>query len=52
VTKETKQAKKLSPPLRTCEGTWERSNIEKARAFAEHLADVLQPNPSENQPEK
>jgi hypothetical protein len=27
------------------------SNVEKAQAFAEHLANVLQPHPSENEPE-
>jgi hypothetical protein len=49
--KKIKQAKKPSPPLRTSEGTWAKSNGEKAHAFAEHLAKVFQPYPSENQPE-
>jgi hypothetical protein len=30
------------------EGTWARSNIEKANTFAEHLANVFQPHRSEN----
>jgi hypothetical protein len=34
------------------QGTWTRSNVEKAHAFAEHLAKVFQPHPSENEPEE
>jgi hypothetical protein len=41
--------KKSSPPLETSQGTWARSNVEKAHAFAKHLADVFQPHPSENE---
>jgi hypothetical protein len=40
-TKKIKQVKKSSPPLRTSQGTWARSNVEKAHAFAEHLAKVF-----------
>jgi hypothetical protein len=47
-----KLAKKPSPPLRTSQGIWARSNIEKAHAFAEHLAGVFQPRSSENDPEE
>jgi hypothetical protein len=50
-TKKLKQVKKPSPPLRTSQGTWARSNVEKAHSFAEHLANVFQPHPSENQPQ-
>jgi hypothetical protein len=50
-TKKIKQVKKPSPPL-TSQGTWARSNVEKAHAFAEHLANVFQPHPSENEPEE
>jgi hypothetical protein len=39
VIKKIKQVKKPSPPLRTSQGTWARSNTEKAHAFAEHLAN-------------
>jgi hypothetical protein len=46
-----KQVKKSSP-LRTTKGTWARSNVEKAHAFAEHLAKVFQPHPSGNEPEE
>jgi hypothetical protein len=45
---ENKQVKKPSPPLRTSQGTWARSIVEKAHAFAEHLAKVFKPHPSEN----
>jgi hypothetical protein len=51
VTKIIKQVRKPSPP-RTSQGTWARSNIEKAHAFAEHLAMVFQSHPSENEPEE
>jgi hypothetical protein len=36
-TKKIKQVKKPSPPLRTSQGTWTSSNVEKAHAFIEHL---------------
>jgi hypothetical protein len=50
-TKKMKQVKKASPPLRTLQGTWARSNVEKAaHAFAEHLTKVFQMYPSENEP--
>jgi hypothetical protein len=51
-TTKIKQVKKPSPPLRTSQGTWARSNVQKAHAFAEHLADVFQPHPSENEAEE
>jgi hypothetical protein len=41
-----------SLPLRTSLGTWANSNIDKAHAFANHLANVFQPHPSENSPEE
>jgi hypothetical protein len=50
--KKIKQVKKPSPPLRTSQGTWARSNVEKAHAFAEHLANTFQPHPSEIQHEE
>jgi hypothetical protein len=52
VTKKIKQVKKLSPPIRTLQGTWERNNVEKAHALAEHLAKVFQLHPSENELEE
>jgi hypothetical protein len=52
VTKKIKQIKKPSPPLTTSQGTWARRNVEKAHAFAEHLANVFQLHPSENKPIK
>jgi hypothetical protein len=51
-TKKLKHVKRPSPPLRASQGTWVRSNIEKAHAFAKNLADVFQPHPSENEPEE
>jgi uncharacterized protein YktA (UPF0223 family) len=51
-TKKIKEVKKPSPPPRTSQGTWARSNVEKAHAFAKHLANVFQPHPSENEPEE
>jgi hypothetical protein len=51
-TKKMKQVKKPSTPLRTSQGTWSRSNVEKAHAFAEHLAKVFQPHPLENETEE
>jgi hypothetical protein len=47
-TKNLKQVKKPSLPLRASQGTWTRSNVEKAHAFVEHFANVFQPHPSEN----
>jgi hypothetical protein len=52
VTKKIKQVKKPSPPFRTSQGTWARSNVEKVHAFGEHLANVFQTHPSYNEPEE
>jgi hypothetical protein len=51
-TKKIKHIRKPSPPLRASQGTWARSNVEKAHAFAEHLAKAFQSHPSENEPEE
>jgi hypothetical protein len=40
-TKRIKQVKKPSPPLRRSQGTWARSNVDKAHASSEHLANVF-----------
>jgi hypothetical protein len=50
--KKIRQVKKSSPSLSTSQGTWARSNVEKAHALAQHLANVFRPNPSENKPEE
>jgi hypothetical protein len=42
---------KKPPLLTTSQGTWARSNAKKACAFAEPLANVFQPHPTENEPE-
>jgi hypothetical protein len=51
VTQKLKHVKK-PPLLRTSQGTWVRSNVEKADVFAKHLADVLQPHLSEDEPKE
>jgi hypothetical protein len=51
-TKKMKEAKKPFAPLRTSQGTWARSKVEKAHASAEHLAGVSQPQPSEYEPKE
>jgi hypothetical protein len=48
----TIRIKKPSAPLRTSQGPWARNNIKKAHAFAEHLAKIFQPHPSENEPKE
>jgi hypothetical protein len=40
------------PPLQVGQGTWARTNIDKAQTFAHHLASVFQPNPSNSSPEE
>jgi hypothetical protein len=49
VTMKIKQVKKLCPPLRPSQATWTKSNVKEAHTFPEHLANVFQPHPSENQ---
>jgi hypothetical protein len=46
--KKAKQATNSSYPLRTTRGTWARTNTAKARTFADHLATVFQPHPTQN----
>jgi hypothetical protein len=46
-TKKLKTVTQHSTPIRTSQGTWVRSNAEKAQAFAHHLAPVFQPHPSD-----
>jgi hypothetical protein len=40
------------PPIRTTQGTWARSDAEKAHAFAKHLAQAFHPHLTENEPEE
>jgi hypothetical protein len=47
-TKKLKTVTQPSLPIRTSQGTWARSNTEKAQAFANHLASVFQPHPSDS----
>jgi hypothetical protein len=50
--KKAKQATNSSHPLQTTRGTLARMNTEKAQTFADHLATVFKPHPSENPPEE
>jgi hypothetical protein len=45
-----KQGKKTSPPIRTPQGTWARTNAEKAHDFAEYHAEVFHPHPPKVNP--
>jgi hypothetical protein len=51
-TKRIKQVKKPSPPLRTSQGTWARSNVEKAHASSEYLANVFTRIPQKMNPKR
>lgn len=43
-TKESKKSVAHNAPIKKLDGTWAKSNREKAEIFAEHLADIFQPN--------
>jgi hypothetical protein len=47
ITKRLKTVTQTSTPLRTPQGTWARTNADKAQAFANHLASVFQSHPPE-----
>jgi hypothetical protein len=49
-TRHLKHVTLPSPPLRTPLNTWVSSPLDKAQAFATHLAAVFQPHPSFNPP--
>lgn len=44
-TKKLKRPKQTHPPIRKADGSWARSEKEKATRFAEHLFSVFQPLP-------
>lgn len=46
-TRNLEQRKEQIPPIRQPNGTWARTDSEKAHAFAQHLEKVFQPNPSQ-----
>jgi len=46
-TKRLKQPEISISPIRSSNGKWARSAIEKADAFAQHLAEVFTPHPVE-----
>ena len=43
-TRKLRQNIKPSPPIRKRDGSWARSNDEKAKTFAIHLSEVFEPN--------
>lgn len=43
-TRQLKQATQHIPPIRNKNGTWARSDYEKANCFAEYLEEVFKPN--------
>ena len=36
------------PPIKNMDGSWARNNEQKALRFAEHLENIFQANPTEN----
>jgi len=46
-TRELKRPQHHTPPVRINQNTWARTDKQKATAFAEHLASVFQPFPSQ-----
>jgi hypothetical protein len=49
--KKIKHISSSSSSLRTAQGTWARTNIAKAHAFANNIASLFQPHPSTNLPD-
>lgn len=46
-TKSLKRPQRPEPPIRLPNGSWARSNLEKAEAFVDHFNNVFQPNPTD-----
>lgn len=46
VTRNMKRPQRHEPPIRLPDGSWAKSDDEKAEAFANHLEEVFQPNES------
>lgn len=46
-TKKLKRPTTISPPLRTLDGSWARTDQEKAETFSQHLKNVFKPHPYE-----
>lgn len=49
-TRRLKRPVSVSPPIRKSDGTWARTDQEKARTFSEHLSNVFTPHPYEGSP--
>jgi hypothetical protein len=47
-TKKFKRPQTIIPPIRKADGTWAKSDAEKATTFAEHLKQVFSPLPTIN----
>jgi len=48
-TKYLKRPKQHVPPVRNIDGTWAKSNVEKAASFARHFTEVFKPYPQNPQ---
>lgn len=44
IARSTKRPKEYTPPIRRPDGTWARSNADRAETFACHLENTFQPN--------
>jgi len=51
-TKKTNRPTMQTPPIRTTDGKWARSNEQKAQRFADHLEHIFQPHESQIEKEK
>jgi hypothetical protein len=47
-TKKLKAVTQTSTPIPTTQGTWARTDADKAQAFPNHLASLFQPHPPES----
>lgn len=50
-TRKLKRPVSISPPIRKTDGTWARTDLEKANTFSEHLLNVFKPHPYEGSPD-
>ncbi|KAH9630294.1 hypothetical protein HF086_012479 [Spodoptera exigua] len=50
-TRKLKRPINVAPPIRKSDGTWARTDQEKARTFSEHLSNVFTPHPYDGSPE-
>ena len=50
-TKNLKRPTMQTPPIKNLDGSWAKNNEQKCMRFAEHLENIFQPNPAENDEE-